>query len=130
MREFLFSEKGVLLLFIGAIILYIVFLLLFARGPKYDRIREFLAQLLFDDGKPSRTGFIGMSMVFGGFVSGFIVSLYVLLTKDSFPHYSIFLSWCGDMILTGAAVQTGNKAINAFRESKGTVPGVDERSKE
>ena len=81
-------------------------------------MREFLKGLLYDNGKPSRTGFVGVAGFFITLLAAFTVTAYVVIKGTKFDGYDSFLTWCRDIGIGSGAVQTANKAINAIAYQK------------
>ena len=74
---------------------------------------NFIKGLVYDNGKPSRTGFIGVCGFFLCLLAAFVVTVYVIYKGVKFDGYDSFLTWCRDIGIGSGAVQTANKAINA-----------------
>jgi hypothetical protein len=77
-------------------------------------MRQFIVGLLYDNDKPSRTGFIGVMGFFLCMLAAFAVTVYIVVKGAKFEGYDSFLQWCRDIGIGSGAVQTANKAINTF----------------
>ena len=76
-------------------------------------MKSFVKGLFYDNGKPSRTGFIGIVGFFLCVAAAFIVTAYIVIKGVKFDGYNEFLIWCRDIGIGSGIVQTANKAINA-----------------
>lgn len=85
-------------------------------------MRSFMRGLLYDNGKPSRTGFIGVCGFFLCVFAAFAVTVYIVVKGAKFDGYDSFLSWCRDIGIGSGAIQTANKAINAVAYKKEEPP--------
>ena len=80
---------------------------------------NFIKGLVYDNGKPSRTGFIGVCGFFLCLLAAFVVTVFVIYKGVKFDGYDSFLTWCRDIGIGSGFVQTANKAINAVAYTKG-----------
>ena len=79
---------------------------------------SFIKGLLYDNGKPSRSGFIGVAGFFLCVFAAFTVTAYIIIKGIKFDGYNEFLIWCRDIGLGCGLVQTANKTINAVAYTK------------
>lgn len=77
-------------------------------------MKQFIVGLLYDNDKPSRTGFIGVCGFFMCMLAAFVTTAYIVIKGAKFEGYGEFLTWCRDIGIGSGAVQTFNKAINTF----------------
>ena len=85
---------------------------------------QFLKDLLYENGKPSRTGIIGLLIALVPLAVWVFITLYCLFEKYTFPHYdSMSIAVFGGSA-GGAITVAYNKYINATKNSEEGKPIV------
>ena len=82
----------------------------------FAKFSWFIRELIYDGGKPSRTGFIGIIGFVAGVFFAFLATAYaaaVSFLGHPWNDYGIFLNYCFNTSGTGGAAQVANKFINS-----------------
>lgn len=85
-------------------------------------MKQFLIDLFYENGKPSRTGILAMLIAILPLFLWIFVTLYCLFEKYTFPHYdSMSIAVFGGSA-GGAITIAYNKYVNATKNSQDGQP--------
>lgn len=77
----------------------------------WERIRNFLKGLLYENGTPSRTGLSALALILVPLVAALLLTAYLVISGKAFAYYKDFLDAVQWLVTSGGGLLGANKLI-------------------